>query len=334
MDQTGQTDSADDVVSADELDSANDLVRVASCWDVARADLAQLVLAEAGVTSALESAAFLSWFWHYGIAVGGVKVHVRRCQSEDARRVLAEARTRPTESLPPRTCPHCAQRLAAQWEVCWQCGLGPDETPGDQAAEDTQPRPQGEPDTERGLGGTGLCALPLVVMLLAQLWRYGLVPFLVNVPVVVFYGLLLNLLGRVPDERPEEPGPDATAERGPAAGPPEPPSSGRSGTQSRVGRAIVLRGWQAAVLGAFMFPPLGVYSLRLLCKRSLRNIPLGRADKLRYAMSFFLGGLAAVLCVFAVVVLSMALAETLAFAWFRAATAILDELAWFVFWNT
>jgi hypothetical protein len=58
--------------------SPDELVRVTSCLDVPRADLARLALAREGIPSALGNANFLSWFWHYSNAVGGVTVHVRR----------------------------------------------------------------------------------------------------------------------------------------------------------------------------------------------------------------------------------------------------------------
>jgi hypothetical protein len=76
-------------------------VRVASCLDAPRADLAQLALAREGIPASLGNATFLSWFWHYSNAVGGVTVHVRNKEAKQARKVLTAARAKPSASLPP-----------------------------------------------------------------------------------------------------------------------------------------------------------------------------------------------------------------------------------------
>ena len=82
----------------------DELVRVASCWDPPRADVVQMALAREGIPSALGNACFLSWFWHYGNAVGGVTVHVRYRDAQQAHKALAAARAKPSVSLPPWTC--------------------------------------------------------------------------------------------------------------------------------------------------------------------------------------------------------------------------------------
>lgn len=72
-------------IQTDKPISPNELVRIASCLDVPRADLAQLALAREGIPAALGNANFLAWFWHYSNAVGGVTVHVRNKDAQQAR---------------------------------------------------------------------------------------------------------------------------------------------------------------------------------------------------------------------------------------------------------
>jgi hypothetical protein len=81
----------------------------------------------------------------------------------------------------------------------------------------------------------------------------------------------------------------------------------RSGTRSEVSRAIVQRAWQAAVIAAFMFPPLAFYSLRLLWKLSERKTPLGGPDRCRVCAAFLLGAGATLFCVAVVGLLLYAL---------------------------
>ena len=69
-----------------------------------------------------------------------------------------------------------------------------------------------------------------------------------------------------------------------------------SQTKSEVSKAIVRRAWQAAVLGAFGFPPLGFYSFRLLWKLAGRNTPLGTADRWRVTLAYILSVIAVLYC--------------------------------------
>ncbi len=52
----------------------------------------------------------------------------------------------------------------------------------------------------------------------------------------------------------------------------------------------------ASLLAALAFPPLGLYSLRLLCKLAVRSTPLGRADKCRSAAAFVLSVATSLFC--------------------------------------
>ena len=100
----------------------DELVRLTSCWDVPRADLVRMALAEEEIPAAFGNANFLGWLWHYGNAVGGVTVHVCRRNAPQARKALADAQARPMDSRPAWSCPACGTRISGQWDACWRCG--------------------------------------------------------------------------------------------------------------------------------------------------------------------------------------------------------------------
>ena len=134
-------------VKADETVSPDELVRVASYLDLPRADLARMALAREGIPASLGNANYLYWSWDHSNAVGGVTVHVRRGDARLARKVLATARAKPSESLRPWTCPSCGQRIAGQWDACWRCGSIADGTPSDSLGEERVTRPEGNDQT-------------------------------------------------------------------------------------------------------------------------------------------------------------------------------------------
>jgi len=89
-----------------------------------------------------------------------------------------------------------------------------------------------------------------------------------------------------------------------SAEPSDPCSHIHSNTQSEVSKAIVRRAWQAAVIAAFSFPPIGFYSMRLLWKLGQRDTPLGRSDNWRCWTAFFLNIVTILFCLaFAVLLL-------------------------------
>jgi hypothetical protein len=105
-------------VAAGRPSAPDELVVVASCLDVPRAELLRITLARAEIPAALGNAHFLSWYWHYSNAVGGVLVLVRYREAQRACEVLEAAGAKLAESLPPWVCPSCGQRVAGQWAVC------------------------------------------------------------------------------------------------------------------------------------------------------------------------------------------------------------------------
>jgi hypothetical protein len=237
-----------------------------------------MALAREGIPASLGNATFLSWFWHNGNAVGGVTVYVRRSDAERARRVLAEAGAKATDSPPPWICSSCGQRVAGQWDACWQCGRFADGTPGSGPVEELAAQPEGRFQAAPWLNLSRLFTLAAVVVISIRLLTSGTQPLFVLVPVVVVFAYLLRQF-ELPAGWPSEL--HQVAEPSDRSSPILPT------TPSAVSRAIVQRAWQAAVF-AIAFPPLGFYSMRLLWKLGGRDTPLGWADTWRSWTAFLL----------------------------------------------
>ena len=157
-----------------------------------RADLAQMALAREEIPASLGNANFLSWFWHYSNAVGGVTIHVRHCEAEQARRVLVAARAKITEILPPWICSSCGRRVAGQWDACWQCGRLADGTAGGTPDEDMAAQPAGGAEAVPWLNVSRLTAVAASVALMILLLTHGPIPPLVLAPFVFFFVFLLR----------------------------------------------------------------------------------------------------------------------------------------------
>jgi hypothetical protein len=252
--------------------SEDDLVRIDSCLDPPRAELVRMALAREEIPSAFGSANFISWFWHYSNAVGGVKIYVRRREAKLAHKVLADARAKTAEGLPPWTCPACGQRVAGQWDACWHCGRWADGSQDGHAADDSASQPAGhaEPaawwDVPRVFAVSASAALAMLLLARGPQLPLAFAPF-----AIVLYFLLRQFEPSSSGRQPE------LQEAATPAG--EYPSD-RPATRSEVSRAIVRRAWQAGGLG-IGFPPLGFYSMWLLWRVGRRNTPLGRADTCR-----------------------------------------------------
>jgi hypothetical protein len=272
-------------VDARNAVSPDDLVRVASCRDLPRADLAQMALARAGIPAALGNANFLYWFWHCGNAVGGVTVHVRRRDAIQARKVLAAARDKVSENLPSWTCSSCGQRIAGQWDACWHCGCLADGTPSNSIGEQLVVQPEHDAQADGWQNWFVLVGAAVGVVLPLLLMRYHLKQPLLLIPLVfVFFFLLWLHFPRWPS--------DATEEEELS----EAPSRSFPRTRSSVSGAIVQRAWQAAVIAILVFPPLAFYSMRLLWKLGQRDTPLSCTDSCRTWMAFSLNIVAILAC--------------------------------------
>jgi hypothetical protein len=261
------------------MSTPDDIVRITSCLDAPRADLVQLALAREGIPAALGNVNFLSWFWHYSNAVGGVTVHVRNRDAEKAREVLTAARAKPSVSLRPWTCLSCGQRIAGRWDACWQCGRLADGTLVSPTAEDSAAQPEG--DAEAGIWRqlSNLFTVAAGVLLVILLYKYGWKPPLILTPLAAILFFLLRQFEPSSNGESQPPGwaepSDLSAHNLPTA-------------RSELNKAIVRRAWQAAVIAVLIFPPLGFYSMRLLWKLGQRDTPLSWADNLRCWTAFFL----------------------------------------------
>ncbi len=268
----------------------DDLVRVTSCLDVPRADLVRLTLAREGIPAVLGNATFLYWFWHYSNAVGGVTLHVRNEDVNEAREVLLAARAKPSASLPPWICSSCGQRIAGQWDACWQCGHATDGTPASPYTESSPAQPQDAADAGIWLNVprlfTAVAVVLFVLMLVNLRWRWN--PPLILVPLVVI--LITSLLWQFEGSSSRE-----SQSQGPAE-PDDQFSHNHSIARSEVSKAIVRRAWQAAVIAAFTFPPLGFYSMRLLWKLAQRDTPLSWPDTWRCWTAFVLNVVTILFC--------------------------------------
>jgi hypothetical protein len=267
--------------------SPDALVRVGSCLDVARADLARMALAREGIPAALGNANFLSWYWHYSNAVGGVTIHVRRDEAEHARAVLNAASRRNVDALPAWTCSACGQRVGGQWDACWVCGQWVDGTPSIPSAEDGANEPSGGAEAVSWWNIPRIVVLVATVGLMVLMYARGVGPLLVLAP---FVGLFVFLLWQF------EPSRRRRSELQIAAEPGERSARKNGAMRSELSRAIVRRAWQSAVLAIIIFPPLGFYSMRLLWKLSSRDTALGCVDVWRCWTAFFLNILAILYC--------------------------------------
>jgi hypothetical protein len=264
----------------------DDLVQLTSCLDLPRAELVRNMLAEKEIPASLGNAHFVSWFWHYSVAVGGVTVHVRRRDAGRAQEVLMAARTPSMDGARSWNCSSCGSRIGGQWDACWQCGDWVDGTPSN-PPEDVPTQPDGDRESGiwRNLSNPFLVAAGVV--LVALLLKYGLIPSLIAAIYVVILFWLLRQFEPPTGSQPRLP---AAAELTGL------PPRFLSRTRSAVTRAIVERAWRAAMFAAFAFPPLGFYSMRLLWKLRSRNTPLSRADRWRAWTTFFLSVAAILYC--------------------------------------
>ncbi len=97
------------------MSTAGGLVTVAVFSTPAESGLARSILRAAGITTFVDNEQFLGWFWHYGVAVGGIKLSVSASDADSAREILA-----PAASETPIVC-QCGETLPPGFEVCWKC---------------------------------------------------------------------------------------------------------------------------------------------------------------------------------------------------------------------
>lgn len=67
---------------------SDQLVEVARFGSANEAAIARSVLDAAGISAVLDQEATATWLWHYGTALGGVKLRVRSSDADEARAIL------------------------------------------------------------------------------------------------------------------------------------------------------------------------------------------------------------------------------------------------------
>ena len=257
----------------------DDLVAVASCLDPPCADLVRMALAREGIPAAPGNANFLSWYWHYSNAVGGVLIYVRDREAQRACEVLAAARAKLAESLPPWTCPSCGQQVAGRWSACWQCGRVADGTPGQPLAEDAAAPPGGEAEVADTSGASRVIAVAVAIVMIVLLVTCRLKTIAFLAPLPSSCSSSSGCFNSLPRGRwSHKPRQSRTFRRRPSGRP--------RGASSAC--AIVRRAWQSAVIGLVVFPPLNFYSMWLLLKLMQRDTPLGLRRPLRCGMALLL----------------------------------------------
>jgi hypothetical protein len=113
------------------------LKTIASFLTPGDAEVARLVLEDAGISTTLENATTVGMLWYYGNAVGWVKLQVPEASAQRAREIL-EQKTGDSGTIRfTRTCPKCGADLPAEFEVCWSC-----QSPLSEDAAEAQPAPQ------------------------------------------------------------------------------------------------------------------------------------------------------------------------------------------------
>lgn len=296
-------------VKAGKAVSPDELVKVVSCLDPPRTNLVAMALTREGIPTVLGNANFLTWYWHYSNAVGGVTVHVRRGDAKRACKALAVARAKLSESLRPWTCSSCGQRIAGQWDACWNCGCLADGTSDGSPAEQLVAQPEGDANAGIWQILSLLVTAAAGAMLLMPLGKHApTLPFTFGLLVftVIFVYIVVFLL------RQFEPSPGWPAEAQEMPELSNAPARSLSRTRSNVSRAIVRRAWQAAVIAVLAFSPLGFYSLRLLWKLGQRDTPLSCADTWRSWTAFFLSIVAVLYCLAFAGLMLLALVSILA----------------------
>jgi hypothetical protein len=248
-------------------------VRLTSYLNVAQADLAQIQLAAEGISAYLENAAFLSWFWHYSIATGGVKLWVLEGDAQVAQTVLWSWREAAPATEAPWQCLKCGEAVDPAWTTCWHCGASrygeEDASFGEQPAVGTPPWRCSERTLATIVGLSG----PLVF--LAS--RGSLSALAVWVVAVVWLRMLQNWQAADEDrtgsdvDRPGRPTVEPVIEAAE-------PGTADDYTQPE---ETILRAWQAAVLSLW-FSPLLLYSLWLLWELALPASPLRPREQRRY----------------------------------------------------
>ncbi|HUT90074.1 MAG TPA: hypothetical protein VMY37_11295 [Thermoguttaceae bacterium] len=262
----------------------NRLVKVASRLSLWEAELARARLASGGISAWLGNANLVLWAWHYRDAVGGVTLHVLDSDAELAREIIDPARTQARDDQPPWTCPTCSRPVDGSWEICWNCGRFADgsQPPATACQDAVQGLPRrAEPRAGNGLITMAVLAIMALLISTGSLYAGMLAWAVLGVSVALYRA---TAGGGGEDSRPED---GHFVEPQPI----DDPAWESLERRRRMGESIALRAWRASVLGFFCFPPLLLYSGRLLIRLNLGKTPVGRAGLRRWLGAWCVTGM-------------------------------------------
>lgn len=113
------------------------LVTVARCGDVNEAEVARVVLADAGIRAVVAGGDLASTLSHLGPAVGDVLVQTSAADAERAQEIVGRLRAGESSDREPWFCSTCQHNVDANFDLCWKCGDERTEIP---AVPETQER--------------------------------------------------------------------------------------------------------------------------------------------------------------------------------------------------
>lgn len=105
------------------------LVTVARCGDVNEAELARLVLADAGIRAIVAGGDLANALSHIGPAIGDVLVQTSSADAERAHEIVEQWRSGESSGRQPWYCTTCQHNVDANFDICWKCGSERSEIP-------------------------------------------------------------------------------------------------------------------------------------------------------------------------------------------------------------
>ncbi len=252
-------------------------VKVASFASLPQAELAQSYLAAHGIAARLGNAMFLSLCWYLSQAVGGATLFVCSREAQQARDLLAGVCPEDQSASPPWQCAKCGAPADATWNVCWRCGTsrhGIEDPEFDHLDIDTG---RFQKDSDGALLGMLLLVTVLFFMTIGNSLLV-----MVALPAALLVYLCVKEM-----EAGEE-----TADHDRTILPDAEPildAAGQSlARRRRAGKEIVMRAWQASMIGFLEFPPLLLYSAYLLSRIDAQKWPLDTVSRCRYRAAYTL----------------------------------------------
>jgi hypothetical protein len=237
----------------------DNLVRVAAFANSGNAWVAKNRLEAEGIAACLENEATARWFWHFGTALGGVKLLVAKADLARALEILA-ARQVDLSGVEPEAdqprqpkawdCPNCGAEVDAGLEACWACGTTIDG--------------EADPDFE-------VATAPIVEVDEDAPPSPGFAILLILCPPLLILYLVMKLLFSQREESTRA-GKRVSAAAGPTDSPPGAERLPADADQPAAGEVSrhELCAWRAAVIGIAFFPPLtSLYSIYVLLAHGL-----------------------------------------------------------------